>query len=482
MSGEGLQLTVQDFVQILRARWKLVCATTVIAVLAALAYSLTIAPSYQASTRLFVSTTTDGNNTQSNDGGLFAQRRVLSYVKLLTGDILAQRTVDKLGLDMSASDLKSKVEPTAPTDTVIIDVTVTDTSATRARDIANALSDEFVIMAAALETPALGARPNARVIVQERAEVPGLAAAPTARNAALAAVLGAIAGIAIALVRGRSDDSVRSPKALEQVTGVGLLAEIPSEARFRENPLISFQADRSDTAERFRDLRINLRFLEVADGPRVLVVASAMPEEGRTSVAMNLALALAESGNNVVLVEGDMRRPRVAGYLDLAGQSGLSTVLSGEASVREVLQETTSPRLSAITSGPLPSGPTELLESPATAEVLNELSAQFDYVVVDTPSLLKPDAAILAASSQGVLMVARFGKTTRAQLAEAVSSVERAGTPLLGTVLMMTPATKPPKGHAYYSGEKGEVKGGENPVQSDPRAHGGHARHGSRRN
>ena len=165
LSGEGFQLTVQDFVQILRARWKIICATTLLAIVAALAYSLTIAPSYQASTRLFISTTTDGNNTQSNDGGLFAQRRVLSYVKLLMGDVLAQRTVDKLGLDMSGSDLKSKVEATAPTDTVLIDVTVTDTSATRARDIANTLSDEFVIMAAQLETPALGARPNARVVV-----------------------------------------------------------------------------------------------------------------------------------------------------------------------------------------------------------------------------------------------------------------------------------------------------------------------------
>lgn len=472
MSGEGLQLTVQDFVQILRARWKIICATTVLAILAALAYSLTIAPSYQASTRLFVSTTSDGNNTQSNDGSLFAERRVLSYVKLLTGDILAQRTVDKLGLDMSASDLQGKIDATAPTDTVLIDVTVSDTSAIRARDIANTLSDEFVIMAAGLETPALGAPPNARVIVQQRAEVPGLAAVATARNVALAAILGAIGGIVIALVRGRSDDTLRSQKALEKVTGVGLLAEIPSEARFRENPLISFESDHSTAAEAFRDLRVNIRFLEVADGPRVLVVASAMPEDGRTSAAVNLALALAESGNNVVLVDGDMRRPKVARYLDLAGQAGLSSVLTGEASVQEALQETRSPRLTAITAGPLPPGPTELLERPVTTEILNELSTQFDYVVVDTPSLLKPDAAILAAASQGVLMVARFGKTTRDQLAQAVYSVTRGGAPLLGTVLMMAPAKKPPKGHTYYG----------DGTRTQPPAQDGHTRHGSHRN
>ncbi|WP_232079680.1 polysaccharide biosynthesis tyrosine autokinase [Mycolicibacterium parafortuitum] len=467
-------MTVQDSLQILRDRWKIILVTTILVMAAALVYSLTIAPSYQASTRLFVSTTSDGNNTQSNDGGLFAQRRVLSYVELLTGDVVAQRTVDTLGLDMSASDLKRKIEATAPTDTVLIDVTVTDTSATRARDIANTVSDEFAIMAAGLETPQLGAQPNARVIVQQRADVPGLSAIPTARNAALGAVLGVILGGVLALIRGRSDRSVRSAKDTEKATGVGVLAEVPSDPRLRENPLLSFESDHSAAADAFRDLRVNVRFLEVTAGPRVLVVASAMPEEGRTTAAINLAFALAEAGNSVALVDGDLRRPKVARYLALEGQAGLSTVLRGDASVPEALQKTLSPRLKVLTAGAIPPGPTELLESPATTEVLSALGAEFDYVVVDTPSLLKPDAAILAASSQGILLVARYGQTTRDELAEAVRSVKRGGAPLLGTVLMMTPPKKPPKRHGYY----GDLNG----TYSDPRAQDGPARHGSQRN
>lgn len=472
-SGGGSQLTVQDLIQILRARWKIICATTVLVAIAALAYSLTIAPSYQASTRLFVSTTSEGNNTQVNDGGLFAQGRVLSYVKLLTGDVVAQRTVDKLGLDMSASDLAGKVEATAPTDTVLIDVAVTDTSATRARDIANTLSDEFVVMAAALETPALGVPPNARVVVQQRAEVPGLSAAPTARNTALGAVLGAILGCVIALVRGRSDDSVRNEKTLERITGVGLLSEVPTEGHLRENPVVSFGTDRSPAAEGFRELRVNIKFLEVTDGPRALVVASAMPEEGRTSVAVNLALALAEAGSTVVLVDADLRRPKVAGYLGLKGQTGLSTVLTGEATAQEALQETRFPRLTVLASGPIPPGPAELLESPATGRLLDELGAQFDYVIVDTPSLLKPDAAIVAASCQGTVMVVRHGKTTADQLTEALHSVRRGGTPLLGTVLTMAPARKAPKGHNYY----GDAAAAHDQQSRDPQP-----RHGSHRN
>ena len=165
-------MTVHDFTRILRTRWKIICGILVVAIAGAVAYLLLATPQYVAYTRLFVSTTSDGTNTQTNDGGLFAQRRVLSYTQLLQGGLLAQRTIDKLGLDMTSEQLQKEVTAVAPTDTVLIDVTVQDPSPTRARDIANTLCDEFVVMAAALETPDLGARPNAQVVVQQRAGVP----------------------------------------------------------------------------------------------------------------------------------------------------------------------------------------------------------------------------------------------------------------------------------------------------------------------
>ncbi|WP_242640019.1 polysaccharide biosynthesis tyrosine autokinase [Mycolicibacterium sp. S2-37] len=447
-------MTVRDFAQILRHRWKIICLVTAVAILGAIVQSLLASPRYEASTRLFVSTTSEGNNSQTYDGGLFAQGRVLSYIELLTGDILAQRTVDKLGLDMSATDLKEKIEATAPTDTVLIDVTVTDSSASRARDIANTLSDEFVVMAAGLETPQLGAQPNARVIVQERAELPEDPVAPkTKRNLAIAAVLGALVGVFLALVRERLDDRIRSSAALEKSTGVGLVADIPFDAERRRNPLIAFETDHSAAAEAFRELRVNVKFQEIADGPRTLLVASAMPEEGRTTTAVNLALALAEAGHDVVVVDGDLRRPRVAQYLGLGGQAGLATVLSGSATLDDALQRTHAPRLTAITSGAAPSNPAELLESQVTKDVVAALGQRFDYVILDSPSLLRTDAAILAASCQGVLVVARFGTTKRRQLTDAVHTLTRAGAPLLGAVLTFSPARKRSTDDYYSSAD-----------------------------
>jgi capsular exopolysaccharide synthesis family protein len=449
-------LTVQDFAQILRTRWKIIFGTVVIAVLGALAYSLLATPQYEASTRLFVSTPSDGTNSQTNDGGLFAQRRVLSYTQLLMGGILAQRTIDKLDLGMSAAELQREVTAVAPTDSVLIDVTVLDPSPSRARDIANTLSDEFVIMAAGLETPDLGVRPNARVIVQQRASIPDGPVTPTkARNLAIGVALGMLIGLFIAIIRHRLDDRIKSSESLEKITGVGLIGDIPSDAKRRkDDPLIAFESDRPTVADAFRELRINLQFLEVGDGPRVLLVASSMPDEGRTTTAINLSLALAEADYNVVIVEGDLRRPRMASSFALDGQVGLATVLSGRAALGEALQETRFPRLTAITSGDIPPNPTELLGSQTAKDVLNALSSQFDYVIVDSPSLLVKDAAILAGRSQGVLIIARFGQTRRKQLAPAINMLRRAGAPLLGSVLTMTP----PKNRASIEGNYSDTE------------------------
>lgn len=451
-AGEGSHLTVGEFAKILRARWKLICGTIAVVVLAAVGYSLLAIPQYQASVRLFVSTPSDGTNTQTYDGGLFAERRVLSYTELLTGDIAAQRTIDKLGLDMTPAQLQEKVEAVVPAETVLIDVTVTDSSPTRARDIANALADEFVVMAARLETPELGQPPNARVVVQQRAELPSSPVnSKTKRILAIAAVMGALLGVVVAVIRDRMDDSVKSSDALERATGVGLLADIPFDAQRRTTPLILFESDRSAFANAFRELRINLRFLQIAEGPRVLVITSCVPTQGTTMTAVNLSLALADAGHNVVIVDGDLRRPGVATSFDLAGDAaGLSDVLSGAAPLRDSLQETGFAHLAALTSGAIPGDPTDLLESRATADVLGQLGGQFDYVVVDSPSLLVKDAAILATSAQGVLIVARSGQTTRKQLGDAIHTLRRAGAPLLGSVLSMTRAKKRSKGDDYY--------------------------------
>ncbi|MCW1960064.1 MAG: polysaccharide biosynthesis tyrosine autokinase [Mycobacterium sp.] len=442
-------MNLQDFLKLLRTRWVTVLVATVALVLLAILYTVMTTPLYQASTRLFVSTTAGKSASDLYQGNRLSQDRVLSYTELLMGETLAQRTIDKLDLDMSANGLKAKVKATAKPDTVLIDVNVLDASPLRARDIANALSDEFVVMVRELETPEPGAKPDARVIVEQRASVPKSPAIPNPkRNIAAGLVAGLLLGTGLALLRDRLDNTVKSRETLEEITHVGMAGSIPLDKDRRREAAISFETSNTGISEAFRKLRTNLQFLNVDNPPRVIVITSSTPSEGKSTTAINIALALAEAEYSVVLVDGDMRRPSVDKYLDLVGSVGFSTVLSGGASLSEVLQTTKYPRLTVLTAGTIPPNPSELLGSQAAKKVISDLREQFDYVIVDSsPLLAVTDGAILATNADGALIMARYGETKREQLAHAVGTLENVGATLLGAVFTMTPS----RGHSYYS-------------------------------
>lgn len=450
-------MTIQEFLKVLRARWILISTTIVVTVLAAVAVNLLTTPLYEASTRLFVATSSGDSVTEMYQGNLYSQQRVISYTELVMGETLAQRTVDKLDLDMTAAELQANVKATSKPDTVLIEVTVTDESPVRARDIANALSDEFVVMVRELETPPGGLEPDARVVVEQQASIPDAPVVPkTARNIAIGIALGVLLGVGLAVLRDMLDNTVKDRETLEEVAGVGVVGSIPLDKARRKEPAISFDNDNSAIAEAFRKLRTNLKFLAVDDPPRVIVVTSSMPNEGKSTTAINLALALAEDQHDVVIVDGDLRRPRLNIYLDLVGSVGLSTVLAGSVSLDEAIQKTRFDRVACLTSGPIPPNPSELLGSMAAKNVLDELRSRFDYVIVDSsPLLAVTDAAILAANADGVLIMARFGQTKRDHLMHAVGNLRDVGARPLGAVLTLTP-TRGGSSYSYsYYGDGG---------------------------
>jgi capsular exopolysaccharide synthesis family protein len=450
-------LSIQDFLRLVRARWLIIVATTAVAVGGAVAVTLLTTPLYEASTRLFVSTNSSGSATEIYQANLTSQQRVASYTELLMGETLAQRTIAKLGLDMSPKELTKSVTASTKIDTVLIYVAVRDESPIRARDIADTLSDEFVAMVRELETPQDGTPPDARVVVEQRASIPEEPVTPKPfRNLAIGLALGLLLGIGFAVLRDRLDNTVKDEETFEDLTGVGLFGSIPFDKARRKEPAILFDSDNSAIAEAFRKLRTNLQFLAVDNPPRVIIVTSAMPNEGKSTAAINIALALTEAEHNVVLVDGDLRRPRLDTYLKLIGRVGFSTVLAGQASVEEVLQKTRFPRLTVLTSGAIPPNPSELLGSLAAKKILSQLRAQFDYVVVDSsPLLAVTDAAILAADADSVLITARYGHTTREQLTHAVRTLGDVGASLLGAIFVMTPTRRTGSySYSYYADAK----------------------------
>lgn len=450
-------MNLQDVMRLLRARWITLFATTLVVVVGVVAITWSTTPLYQATTRLFVSTASGTSVNELYQGNLFSQQRVLSYTELVMGETLAQRTIDKLGLGYTAEQLGTRIKATAKPDTVLIEVNVLDESPIQARDIANTLSDEFVAMARDLETPENGATPEARVVVEQRASLPEAPVTPQkVRNIGLGLAVGLLLGVGLALLRDRLDNTVKDRETLEEITHVGLVGSIPLDKERRKEPAISFDRDTSAIAEAFRKLRTNLQFLSVDSPPRVIVVASSLPGEGKSTTAVNIAVALAEAEHSVVLVDGDMRRPMLSTYLNLVGTAGFSSVLSGGAALSEVLQESAVSGLSVLTSGPVPPNPSELLGSLAAKKILSELREKFDYVIVDSsPLLAVTDAAILATNADGVLIMARFGQTKRDQLTHAIKNLEDVDAAVLGAVFTMTPARGSTSySYTYYSEDK----------------------------
>ncbi|MBX9918734.1 MAG: polysaccharide biosynthesis tyrosine autokinase [Mycolicibacterium frederiksbergense] len=438
---KGSPSSLQDYAKLLRSRWITVAVSIVVALLAAAAYSFFSTPLYQASTRLFVSASAGSTLAETYQGNRFSQERVVSYAELLMGETVAQRTIDKLGLDTTVGELQASVKASSKPDTVLINVRVNDTSPVRARDIANTLSDEFVTMVRELETPEDGSSPDSRVVVEQRASIPTAPVVPkTSRNLAMGLGLGILLGLGLAVIRDMLDNTVKERETLEEITGSGIIGTVPLDKERRKEPAISFDTDNSPIAEAFRKARTNLQFLSVDNPPRVIVLTSSLPSEGKSTTAINLALALAEADHRVVLVDGDLRRPMLHNYLDVVGTVGFSTVLSGRIALSEALQKTRFPGLTVLTSGAIPPNPSELLGSQSARKILQELRNEYDYVIVDsTPLLAVTDAAILAAGADGVLLIARFGQTKREQLTHAVQSLRDVDAKLLGAVFTMVP-------------------------------------------
>lgn len=452
-------MNLQNILRILRTRWIPIAAAIVVAMLGTVIITATTTPLYKSSTRLFVSTYAGTSLTDTYQGNLFSQERINSYTVLLTGEVLAQRTVDALHLDISPQALRKEITARSKAGTVLIDVDILDPSPVRARDIANTLSSEFVAMVKQLETSGDGNLPDTRVVVEQPASVSSSPAVPNLiRNLGLGLVAGVLLGVALAVGLDVVDSTVKKLDDLESITGTSVVGEIPVDKPRRTTPAISFANDNSRIAESFRKLRTNLSFLAVDNPPKVIVVTSSIPNEGKTTTAINLALALAEADNNVLLVDGDMRRSMVQDYLKLDGSVGLSTVLSGAIPLSEALQETTFAGLTVLTAGATPPNPSELLASQAAKKLLAELRGQFDYVIVDSsPLLAVTDGTLLAANADGALLLARYGKTRRDQLTHASEALSNVGAALLGAVFTMTP-TRNSSSYAgsyyYYYGKR----------------------------
>lgn len=445
-------MTQSGYLRVLRKYWVLLLSACVLGAGGGLLAAILQPPMYSASARLFVSMQTGETTTDLAQGTTYTESRVASYATLADSQRVLDEVTAELGLVDEFRDLQEHVSATIVPDTTIIEVTASSTSGAAAVELADAVARSLTSTVDEIEARPRLASPVQLVLVQD-AIIPDEPVQPRpAVYITVGALLGLVLAAAFALMRQAGDTRIRNEQDIRDVTDAPLLGSIAMDPKAKRRPLIVHSDPHSPRAESFRALRTSLQFIKV-DRTRAFVVTSTMPGDGKTTTTVNLALALADAGRKVVLVDADLRKPRAAEYMGLDGTVGLTDVLIGDAELTDAVQQWGASSLSVLPAGQLPPNPSELLDSHAMATLIEQLQSEYEWVLLDAPPLLPvTDAAVLSRHVGGLILVAAAGRTTSHQLNAAVQRLETVGSEVSGVVLSMVP-TRGVDAHAlgFYS-------------------------------
>jgi capsular exopolysaccharide synthesis family protein len=274
------------------------------------------------------------------------------------------------------------------------------------------------------------------------------------RNLLAALVLGLVLGVGLAFVVEALDSSVRTQEHLEQLgaTFLGAFPRVEHAPDQAKDDLAVHTAPKSALAECCRAIRTNLLFMSPDKPLRTILVTSSSPQDGKTTTAVNLSIAMADSGNRVLLLDADMRRPRVHKALGLGQGAGLSSLILGEHALDDAIQRTPVPNLFALPCGPIPPNPSELLHTDAFAAVLREAAERFDRIIIDSPPVAAvSDALIISTQVDGTVVVVKAGSTTRESARRTLRSLADLNARVLGVVLNDVDTKDSRYGTYYYS-------------------------------
>lgn len=467
-----------------KRRALLILMCTLAAGLAALVFSLLQEPKYEASSSLLFREPKFGlkvvRNLQTTaPSATDYARTAATNVELANQSAIADATAETMGDGFEPDQVESEVEVENDGESDLIIVTATDPDPETAQRLANTYAEQVVAYRAATDRDQiLSAKKRVDRIIGEADEsaddlaqyerasrqlgilalvqtgnvefvqsatLPTSVASPkTGRNTVFGLIIGLIIGLIAAFVAERFDRRLRSPNDVEDAFGLPVLGVIPEDAemaasnRGEAGMHLPFAA-----AESFRMVRASLRYFNVDSDIKVVMITSEIPEEGKSTVAWNLANVAALSGN-ALLIETDLRRPSLSRQHGVAPAPGLAEYLTHQVGLEEIIQHKsvlggsgngTATTLDVISAGTPPPNPSELLESHSMEAFLNEVRAKYDLVVIDTaPVGVVSDSLALAHSSDGAVVVSRINKSTRESATRLKERLQRSGVTLLGVI------------------------------------------------
>jgi len=434
----------RSLLAVLRRNWTLLAVGCGLGLLAGLGYASAHQPSYSATSAVFVATSGAGTPQELAQGSTYTQTVVQSYAQVVTLPVVLQPVIQDLQLDTTPTALARSITVKAPTGTVVLDITVTRSSAAEAARIARAVSDQLEVVVPELSLTRTGGV-VVRAVPVASATVPTV---PSSTGVSRYAAVGLVAGGLIALVGAFTRDAVRSPlpdrAAVARVTGAPVVVAVPLHRRNRSEALATRTVvDRARLA-----LRGGLRLL--AEHPQgrhttpgtQIVVTSPAGGEGVTTTAVALAGALSETGRRVLLIDANLVRPGVARTTGaVLDAPGLSSALSGAAHWQELVVPGPQRGFDLLTAGPAaPTEPGTLLNWRSVDELLTSAAQHYEAVVVDSGPVLADSSgtAVLAAATATTLLVVDARASSARAVREALVRLETAGARVVGIALNRT--------------------------------------------
>jgi capsular exopolysaccharide synthesis family protein len=443
----------KQYAQAFRRFWYVVVIATVAGALLGFGLSQLATKSYTATSGLYFSLNFGGSANDLSQGSTYTQNQMLSFAQLAESPVVLSPVVDQLDLSITPSQLADAISVSTPQNTVILELAVTDTNPRKAADIANAVASSLSTTVEQIAPKTAQGNATVSVRVIEHATTPKFASSPNTRlNVLSGLLLGLIAGALIVVLRATFDTGVHNAETATEIAKAPLVGSIQRE-RSKDGVPVLLAAPLSNAAEAYRQLRSNLEFVTLGSPTRSFVITSSIPSEGKSLISSNLALSLAETGQRVLLIDADLRRPTIAGYTALPGSAGLTSVLAGRAEFEDVVQRWGAGDLDVLAAGPIPPNPSELLSSRAMSDLLARLRARYDVIVIDTAPLGSvADASILARQVDGALVVVDRTRVRKQQLAQTIDSLQKSGAAVLGIVINRVPPGK--ERNAYYVAEQ----------------------------
>jgi capsular exopolysaccharide synthesis family protein len=430
-------MTMRDYAVAVGRFWKQSLVAFLAVLLIGGAYLLATPATYSATAQSFVSVANADSLSDLNQGSSFTEQVVKSYAQVATTPYVLQPVIDELRLQTTSARLARSVSVSAANDTVLLSITVESKTPATAAVIANSVSKHLQSAVLSLAPDAGGSTSSVRITSVQPATAPTSASSPdVVVTVLLAIVIGLLAAVATALGLKNLDLKVRTPLDVEQADPtLAQLGVIPFDPDAKSNPLTTETAVHPARAESTLVLRANLRFANLGRAAPSIVFTSSVQGEGKSTTVANLAIALAQSGEKVVLIDADLRRPVLASHFGIDGSIGLADILVGTASTDDAIQTWGSHGLRLIPAGATPPNPAELLQTAAMKTLLMNLESAGFTVLIDAPPLLPvADASVLAAQASGTVLVVGISKARIVDVRSSVDRLRQIGVRPLGSV------------------------------------------------